>query len=66
MQRKRKQQHVMFDWQATQTQPCLFSTLSKGVIDILHVTRVYACVIQNTQVLRSCVHYVIQNAHFEG
>ena len=56
----------MFDWQGTQTQRRLFSTLSKGKsqFPIVSIACVY-CVIQNTQVLRSCVHCVIQNAHFE-
>ena len=72
MQRKRKQAHVMFDWQATSdTAMPLLHALERRIT--FSVTRVYNAWIQNKQVLQSCVHYVIakcafrikiQNTHF--
>ena len=71
MQRKRKQHTCMFDWQATQTQPCLFSTLSKGESHF----RSLVCIMRNSKyastsimcTLRNskCAFWIkIQNTHF--
>ena len=58
MQRKRKQHTCMFDWQATQTQPCLFSTLSKGESHF----RSLVCIMRNS---KKCAFRIkIQNTHF--
>ena len=63
MQRKRKQHTCMFDWQATQTQPCLFSTLSKGESHF----RSLVCIMRNSKYASTSIMCTLRNsnAHFE-
>ena len=58
MQRKRKQHTCMFDWQATQTQPCLFSTLSKGESHF----RSLVCIMRNSKYASTSIMCTLRNS----
>ena len=58
LQRKRKQHTCMFDWQATQSQPCLFSTLSKGESHF----RSLVCIMRNSKYASTSIMCTLRNS----
>ena len=48
----------MFDWQATQTQPCLFSTLSKGESHF----RSLVCIMRNSKYASTSIMCTLRNS----
>ena len=58
MQRKCKQHTCVFDWQGTQTQPCLFSSLSKGESHF----RSLVCIMRNSKYASTSIMCTLRNS----